>query len=245
MEVRTNKGRQRIEIRKIQDDNKRQVTFSKRRSGLFKKASELSILSGAEIAVIVESPGRKTFSFGHPSVLTVLDRYENENPPIANNDNTEQLMEVVRRRKMEDLMTELASINEDLDMELIKSQQLSQQETVRQAQHWYERFVDGMNDKEQLNFFRNTLRELRGKVAQHIEMLQQEQDEMTQQNTKILAASGPFGDFMQPSGVVARPLYRGESSSHNTINLNDVMFSSPHLHSAGPLNSNLGTPPFF
>ncbi|KAL6211901.1 hypothetical protein ACLB2K_017124 [Fragaria x ananassa] len=244
MEVRTNKGRQRIEIHKIQDDNKRQVTFSKRRSGLFKKASELSILSGAEIAVIVESPGRKTFSFSNPSVLTVLDRYENENPHIANNDNNEQLMEVVRRRKAEDLMTGLDSINEDLDMELIKSQHLNQEETVCQAQHWYERFVDRMNDKEQLNFFRNMLRELCGKVAQHTEMLQQEQDDMMQ-NTTILVPSGPFGDFIQPSRAAARPFYKGESSSHNTINLNDVMFPSPHLHPAGPFNLNLGTPSFF
>lgn len=52
-----------------------QVSFSKRRSGLFKKACELSILCGAHVAVIVFSPAKKPFSFIHPSVPSVLDRY--------------------------------------------------------------------------------------------------------------------------------------------------------------------------
>nr|GEV95430.1 agamous-like MADS-box protein AGL62 [Tanacetum cinerariifolium] len=35
----------------------RQVTFSKRRKGLFKKASELCVLTGAKMAILVQSPG--------------------------------------------------------------------------------------------------------------------------------------------------------------------------------------------
>ncbi|KAL7236351.1 hypothetical protein ACSBR1_019601 [Camellia fascicularis] len=42
--------------------------FSKRRSGLFKKASELSIPCGAEVGIIVFSPGKQAYSFGHPIV---------------------------------------------------------------------------------------------------------------------------------------------------------------------------------
>ncbi|XAR72900.1 hypothetical protein NMG60_11019693 [Bertholletia excelsa] len=68
-------GRQKIEIKKIENVSNRQVTFSKRRSGLFKKASELCVLTGAEVVVIVKSPGKRTFAFGHPSLDTVIDRY--------------------------------------------------------------------------------------------------------------------------------------------------------------------------
>ncbi|CAA6657720.1 unnamed protein product [Spirodela intermedia] len=50
------------------------VSFSKRRSGLFKKAAELAILCGAEIAAVVFSPAGKPFSFGHPSVEAIADR---------------------------------------------------------------------------------------------------------------------------------------------------------------------------
>ncbi|XP_042436985.1 MADS-box transcription factor 23-like [Zingiber officinale] len=68
-------GRQKIEIKRIESEEARQVCFSKRRAGLFKKANELSVLCGAYLAVIVFSPAGKPFSFGHPSVDSVLDRF--------------------------------------------------------------------------------------------------------------------------------------------------------------------------
>lgn len=58
----------------IQRAEARQVSFSKRRSGLFKKASELCTLCGVETALIIFSPRGKAFSFGHPSVAAVIDR---------------------------------------------------------------------------------------------------------------------------------------------------------------------------
>ncbi|XP_016511813.2 agamous-like MADS-box protein AGL62 [Nicotiana tabacum] len=70
------KGRQKIRIEKIANRNSLQVTFSKRRAGVFKKASELSALCGAEVAVIVESPAGKVYSFGNPCVDSVINRYE-------------------------------------------------------------------------------------------------------------------------------------------------------------------------
>ncbi|XP_057788448.1 agamous-like MADS-box protein AGL62 [Salvia miltiorrhiza] len=72
---KTTQGRKKIEIKKIENLSNRQVTFSKRRVGLFKKASELCILSGAEIAIIVHSLGKRVFSFGHPSTDAVVDRF--------------------------------------------------------------------------------------------------------------------------------------------------------------------------
>lgn len=69
-------GRKKIEIKKIESKSSCQVSFSKRRAGLFKKAGELCVLCGAEIAVIVRSPAKKkVFSFGHPSVDALVARY--------------------------------------------------------------------------------------------------------------------------------------------------------------------------
>jgi len=73
-------GRQKIEIRRIESDEARKVCFSKRRAGLFKKASELSILCGADVAAVVFSPAGKAFSFGHPSVESILDRFLDTSP---------------------------------------------------------------------------------------------------------------------------------------------------------------------
>uniref|UniRef100_A0AAU7LJH7 MADS76 n=1 Tax=Hippophae rhamnoides TaxID=193516 RepID=A0AAU7LJH7_9ROSA len=60
---------------KIENKNSSQVTFSKRRTGLFKKACELSVLCGVEVATIAFSNNNKAFCFGHPSVEHVLHRY--------------------------------------------------------------------------------------------------------------------------------------------------------------------------
>ncbi|GER42123.1 MADS-box transcription factor, partial [Striga asiatica] len=72
---RKNKGRQKITIARIENETNRQVTFSKRRAGLFKKASELSTLCGAESAVVVFSPSGKAHSFGNPSVDAITNRF--------------------------------------------------------------------------------------------------------------------------------------------------------------------------
>ncbi|CAL0327463.1 unnamed protein product [Lupinus luteus] len=68
-------GRKKIEIKMLKDSNTRQVTFSKRKTGLFKKANELSILCGCEVAVVVFSPGKKPYSFGHPDISTVATKF--------------------------------------------------------------------------------------------------------------------------------------------------------------------------
>uniref|UniRef100_A0ACD5YTU2 Uncharacterized protein n=1 Tax=Avena sativa TaxID=4498 RepID=A0ACD5YTU2_AVESA len=52
-------GRGKIVIRRIDNSTNRQVTFSKRRGGLLKKAKELSILCDAEVGLVVfSSTGR-------------------------------------------------------------------------------------------------------------------------------------------------------------------------------------------
>lgn len=60
---RINMARKKIPIKKIDNINARQVTFSKRRKGLFKKAQELSTLCDAEIALIVFSTTSKLFEY--------------------------------------------------------------------------------------------------------------------------------------------------------------------------------------
>nr|AZZ09246.1 FLOWERING LOCUS C 2 [Primula vulgaris] len=55
--------RGKIEVKKIEDRNSRHVTFSKRRSGLIKKAKELSVLCDVEVAVFVFSGKGKLYQF--------------------------------------------------------------------------------------------------------------------------------------------------------------------------------------
>ncbi|PKA50401.1 Agamous-like MADS-box protein AGL61 [Apostasia shenzhenica] len=72
---KTSRGRQKIEIKKIKNEAARQVAFTKRRQGVIKKASELSTLCGIDIAIVAFSPAGKPFSFGQPSVETIINRF--------------------------------------------------------------------------------------------------------------------------------------------------------------------------
>uniref|UniRef100_M8ATH1 Uncharacterized protein n=1 Tax=Aegilops tauschii TaxID=37682 RepID=M8ATH1_AEGTA len=52
-----------VELRRIEDRTSRQVRFSKRRSGLFKKAFELGLLCDAEVALLVFSPAGRLYEY--------------------------------------------------------------------------------------------------------------------------------------------------------------------------------------
>ncbi|XP_020093965.1 MADS-box transcription factor 50-like isoform X2 [Ananas comosus] len=67
--------RGKTEMKRIENATSRQVTFSKRRNGLLKKAFELSVLCDAEVAVIVFSPKGKLYEFGSASMQKTIDRY--------------------------------------------------------------------------------------------------------------------------------------------------------------------------
>ncbi|KAK4252756.1 hypothetical protein QN277_014305 [Acacia crassicarpa] len=68
--------RRKIQIKKIDSITARQVTFSKRRKGLFKKAQELSTLCDAEIGLLVFSSTGKLFDYASSRMQQVIDRYD-------------------------------------------------------------------------------------------------------------------------------------------------------------------------
>ncbi|KAH9297142.1 hypothetical protein KI387_028824, partial [Taxus chinensis] len=69
-------GRGKIEIKRIENSTNRQVTFSKRRSGLLKKAYELSVLCDAEVALVIFSSRGKLYEYGNKSVNRTIERYK-------------------------------------------------------------------------------------------------------------------------------------------------------------------------
>ncbi|KAG7031760.1 MADS-box transcription factor 27, partial [Cucurbita argyrosperma subsp. argyrosperma] len=68
-------GRGKIVIRRIDNSTSRQVTFSKRRSGLLKKAKELAILCDADVGVIIFSSTSKLYEYSSTSMKTLIERY--------------------------------------------------------------------------------------------------------------------------------------------------------------------------
>ena len=60
------KRRQKIEMKKIENEDDRLITFSKRRSGIYKKASEFVTLTSSAIAIVVFSQSGKPYIFVSP-----------------------------------------------------------------------------------------------------------------------------------------------------------------------------------
>lgn len=65
-----------MELKRIENKINRQVTFSKRRNGLLKKAYELSVLCDAEVALIIFSSRGKLYEFATTSTTETLERYQ-------------------------------------------------------------------------------------------------------------------------------------------------------------------------
>ncbi|KAL4309442.1 hypothetical protein GQ457_01G026810 [Hibiscus cannabinus] len=71
-------GRVKLQIKRIENTTNRQVTFSKRRNGLIKKAYELSVLCDVDVALLMFSPsGRLSLFSGSKSIEEILERYVN------------------------------------------------------------------------------------------------------------------------------------------------------------------------
>ncbi|CAL9136056.1 unnamed protein product [Musa textilis] len=125
-------GRVKLQIKRIENNTNRQVTFSKRRNGLIKKAYELSILCDIDIALIMFSPsGRLSHFSGRRRIEDVLARYVN----LPDNDrggviqNREFLIRTLKKLKCENDMAALANptvVNsnvEELQQEIGRYQQ--------------------------------------------------------------------------------------------------------------------------
>ncbi|KAI3726833.1 hypothetical protein L1987_66639 [Smallanthus sonchifolius] len=70
-------GRGKVTLKRIENKINRQVTFSKRRSGLLKKAHEISVLCDADVALIVFSTKGKLCEYATDSSMKrILEKYE-------------------------------------------------------------------------------------------------------------------------------------------------------------------------
>ncbi|KAF6161624.1 hypothetical protein GIB67_002920 [Kingdonia uniflora] len=157
-------GRKKINIERIENTGNRQVTFSKRRQGLFKKAGELTTLCGGEIAVITFSPGDKAYSFGNPSVEHVVES-------LLYPDNYTSPMQVrvgedgLRRKEQQ----ELDEFQRQLEAEKRRTKRSEQMKSGNKF--WWEMPIESINNMgmEELEKMRGALKELKLNVDKKAE----------------------------------------------------------------------------
>uniref|UniRef100_A0A0D3HUS4 MADS-box domain-containing protein n=1 Tax=Oryza barthii TaxID=65489 RepID=A0A0D3HUS4_9ORYZ len=71
-------GRGKVQVRRIENEVSRQVTFSKRRPGLLKKAHEIAVLCDVDVAAIVFSAKGNLFHYAssHTTMERILEKYD-------------------------------------------------------------------------------------------------------------------------------------------------------------------------
>lgn len=91
-------GRKKIQISRITDERNRQVTFTKRKFGLMKKAYELSVLCDCEIALIIFNSTNKLFQYASTDMDKVLLKYTEYNEPHESRTNSD-IVDALNRRE--------------------------------------------------------------------------------------------------------------------------------------------------
>ncbi|XP_057486974.1 agamous-like MADS-box protein AGL27 isoform X1 [Actinidia eriantha] len=128
-------GRRKVEIKRIEDKSSRQVTFSKRRGGLIKKARDLSVLCDVEVGLVLFSSGGKLYEFCSGNSLTmILQRYQNlsETEERVSTDSGEaemfesrfgsfqtssELLQIVERQHLEEPNSDQLSVTDLVQLE--------------------------------------------------------------------------------------------------------------------------------
>lgn len=152
---------------KIPKKNNLQVTFSKRRSGLFKKASELCTLCGVEIAIVVFSPAKKPFSFGHPEVESIVNRFlsrKSSSPSMVNSCSN------IQRVLVHQLNVDLTQLLIQLEAEKKRGGELEKMREAGRSQWWWENPIDEMG-LEEVELLKSSMEELKKNVTTQVYQL--------------------------------------------------------------------------
>ncbi|KAH7850808.1 hypothetical protein Vadar_003248 [Vaccinium darrowii] len=168
------KGRRKVNMAKMENKSNLQVTFSKRRSGLFKKASELVTLCGIDMALIVFSPGDKAFSFGHPSVDNIIDRFLTQTLPPPNP--TDNIVVAQQNENVSLLNMQLTNAHAMLEAERRSHLEIDDARVVGQSQHRWEAPLEELSHDELLEF-KSAMATLKVNVEKEVERLMQEQQQ--------------------------------------------------------------------
>uniref|UniRef100_A0ACD5WPW5 Uncharacterized protein n=1 Tax=Avena sativa TaxID=4498 RepID=A0ACD5WPW5_AVESA len=88
--------RGKTQMKRIENPTSRQVTFSKRRGGLLKKAFELSVLCDAEVALVVFSPRGRLYEFASSSMQKTIERYKTSTKDNIRSQTVQQDIEKIK-----------------------------------------------------------------------------------------------------------------------------------------------------
>ncbi|ERN12120.1 agamous-like MADS-box protein AGL29 [Amborella trichopoda] len=160
-------GRQKIDIKFIENKENRQVTFSKRRTRLFNKAADLCVHYDASIAILTFSRAGRPYAFADRDIDSIIHRFvrthsdqEPSNTHYPNRPNP--------------LMDDYFRLVKDLEEETTQSSALAHRKNMPNSGgsgFWWDAEVDSLG-LDELNSWVEALERLRENVAERVEEVQ-------------------------------------------------------------------------
>ncbi|KAK6790645.1 hypothetical protein RDI58_009726 [Solanum bulbocastanum] len=133
MERKSSPIRKSVEIKFIKDKRTESVRISNMLKTLSKKANELSILCGVEIAIIIFLIGTQPFFFGNPDVDSVVHQYLELNQPTKPSSYMKKKKKKVEQNRDKDDFT--YRISEDLKLTNVERLEKLNQEIKKLEDH--------------------------------------------------------------------------------------------------------------
>ncbi|KAH6771865.1 hypothetical protein C2S52_005410 [Perilla frutescens var. hirtella] len=155
---RKTRGRQRIPIKLIENKDDLLVSFSKRRVGVYKKASELSTLCGVDVGAIIFSPSGIPHSFFTPDFDSVVHGRRSV---------IDQRPEGSPRSRILELNKRLDEVIEQEEREEQREKQLNGAAVNGGEMWWWEvpgESLDAEQVKEQIEWFQTLKAEIKSRV---------------------------------------------------------------------------------
>nr|QBQ57658.1 SOC1-1 [Eriobotrya japonica] len=174
--------RGKTQMRRIENTTSRQVTFSKRRSGLLKKAFELSVLCEAEVSLIIFSPRGKLYEFASSSMQGTIERYQKHAKDNQTNNKSGS-----SEQNMQHLKQEATSMMKQIELLEVSKRKLLGEglgsctlAELQEIEHQLEKSVYNVRARKSQVF------------KEQIEQLREKEKLLTAENTRLVEKYGSF-----------------------------------------------------
>nr|AQM56630.1 MADS box transcription factor PISTILLATA2 [Paeonia lactiflora]AQM56634.1 MADS box transcription factor PISTILLATA2 [Paeonia lactiflora]AQM56642.1 MADS box transcription factor PISTILLATA2 [Paeonia lactiflora] len=206
-------GRGKIEIKRIENSNNRQVTFSKRRTGILKKATEITVLCDAHVSLVIFSTSGIMHEYCSPSttVIDILDRYHKQSIKKLWDPKYENLSNEVDRVKKE---------NDNMQIEL---------------RHLKGEDVTSLSIKELMALeetLENGLTSIRDKKMEFPKRLKKRVDKLADENRQLNCIANQYGIDMDDN-------VRGMDTGYRQRAVRDYNSQVPFAFRVQPIQPNL------
>nr|KYP49656.1 Agamous-like MADS-box protein AGL62 [Cajanus cajan] len=177
MDGREMKGKQKRENKKVKSNRDLLITFSKRKYGIHKKASELSTLCGAKVDILMFTSSGNWFSYGEPS-HQAMARSSDEESPI-------ELVEVHTKSEINELNAKNNALMSQIYYEKKREDELDAILKTKNPRGWWEPKIQDLS-REQAMETEASFVEFKKKLENELSIKHREKENNASQGEALL-----------------------------------------------------------